>query len=137
MQRKEGIEQLKKFLRVDKYETFYKIHPAVLSASDNYKEIIADILDDCCSQLIYLLQRDKKPTKTELKKVITETMDTLTHAKVDTENRDFGYELCWYLSEKAGINLKLISENKIWGYWKVEGNKVKTILPKPTHKTAK
>ena len=138
MKQKKALEQLRKFLRVDKYETFYKAHPHVLLSADDHKEIISDVLDDCCSGLIYLMEQEKKPTKTQLKKVVTDAMNAIATAKVNTENREFGYELCWYLSEKAGLNLKLMSENKIWGYWKIENdNSVKAIQPKLVSKKRK
>lgn len=52
-------------------------------------------------------------------------MDTLAIANIDTENREFGYQLGWYLAEKVNVDLRKGTEKKIWGYWQIEGNEVK------------
>lgn len=130
MKQQKVIEQLEKFRRVDKYETFHKIYPPVRHAGDDHKDVVSDILDHCAAQLIALLEQPKKPTKTALKKAIADAMDAIAHAPVSTDIKEFGYELAWYLSEKAGLNMKLMSENKVWGYWKIEGSHVKTVMPK-------
>lgn len=119
--------KLNDFKKVDKYETFYKILPAVEFSPEDQKSIVSDILNNCCDDFITLHDADKKPLQSSLKKVFIKCMNELTIANIDTPNREFGYELCWYLSEKVGLKLKKTSENKIWGFWKVEEEEVKTI----------
>lgn len=101
--------------------------PGIINTPDDKKRILDAILDNCCNDLINILETNRKATKTELKNVISETMYLIASAEIDTPNRDFGYELCWFLAEKAGVNMKRSSDNKVWGFWKVEANKVRTI----------
>jgi len=125
---------LNDFKRVDKYETFYKILPAMEFSPEDQKSVVTNILDNCCNELITIHQADKKPLKSILKKVFIKYMNELARADIDTSNREFGYELCWYLSEKVDLKLKKSSENKIWGFWKIEEAEVKTIELKANKK---
>ena len=131
---KSTIEKLRKFSLVDKYEAFHYLHPPLKHSPDDRKKIISDIADKCCYELIRLFEAEKKPTKTAIKRVISAAMTELTKAKTDALNRDFGYELCWYLSEICAVNLKTSSENKIWGYWAVIGKEVQIIEKKSRKK---
>ncbi len=120
-----SLEKLRAFKLADKYETFHKAMPGIILATDNQKEIITQILDNCCAELIRLFLPTKKPLKTTLKQVIATYMDEISRSAADNANKDFAYELCWYLSDIAGLKMKLSSERKTWGYWKVADNEVK------------
>lgn len=121
------ISKLNDFKAVDKYRAFHKIQPGIIHTNDDQKLKLEKILNDCTVALIKLLETGKKPTKAALKQIISDCMYRIAHAELDTPNRDFGYELCWFLSEKAGLNMKRSSDNKLWGFWKVEADEVKTI----------
>ncbi len=111
------IEKLEKFKFADKFATFYRIQPTVLLAADDQQDIISGILDDCCKELIKLYRAAKKnPTKLSMRKEIVKCMNTIYKAAVRQENKDFAYELCWYIAEIAGVNIKKIASNKKWGY---------------------
>ena len=127
MTNSEILDKLYKFRSVDKYDTFKKAHPSLAHTPPDQQKIIETILDSCCTELIKLFRTDKRPTKTAIKSVITSHMNEITHSGVNAENRDFGYELCWFLSEKTGSDFKFISHNKAWGFWNIESNEVKTI----------
>ena len=62
-----------------------------------------------------------------VRNVILRYMDLISYAKVNTENRDFGYELCWYIAEKTGISIRKYTETKVYGYWRVEGSQLKEV----------
>lgn len=64
-------------------------------------------------------------------------MDELARAAVSATGKDFGYELCWYMAEKAGVNLRKSTDAKIWGYWKVESGKVKVVTTVRKKRTEK
>jgi hypothetical protein len=132
---KNTIEKLRKFSLVDKYEAFYHLHPPLKNSADDRKAIISSIADTCCQELIAVFEAEKKPTKAILKKIITKAMNDMAKAKIDPLSRDFGYELCWYLSEISGINLKTTSENKVWGYWPVIGKEVQIVEKKSRKKS--
>ena len=131
------LDKLYKFRSVDKYDTFKKAQPSVINTPADQKELIEKLLDECCTELIKLFRTDKRPTKTAIKSVITHYMNEIAHSGVNAENRDFGYELCWFLSEKTGSDFKFISHSKAWGFWKVESNEVKTIEMKARRKKKK
>jgi len=114
------IEKLEKFKFADKFATFYRIRPNVLLAEDDQQDAVSVILDDCCRELIKLYRAaKKKPTKTSLKKVCMQCMNTLYKATVREENKDFAYELCWYVCEIVGVDFKKMTSSKKWGYKKV------------------
>lgn len=125
--KEEILLKLYTFHRADKYATFAKAQPGIINTADNHKETVSKILNDCCRALINLYESSSIPAKASLKLVIMDCMDALTFADIDIENRDFAYELCWFLAEKTGINLKLRSDTKIWGFWKVQEDQVKNI----------
>ncbi len=121
------IEQLRKIRWIDKYHTFHKIVPGVDKAGDEEKEIINNITEDCCTELIRLYNSKRKPTKEKVKKTILKYMDMISYTDVNTESKDFGYELCWYIGEKIGINMRKYSETKVYGYWTLEDDKLKIV----------
>lgn len=119
------IESLTKFKLVDKYASFYEALPDVRYADAGQRAIITGILNRCCSELIRLTEAQARPSA--LKKALSQCMDELFHAPVDALNREFGYQLGWFLAEKTGVNLSRVSERRSWGYWKVEHNEVKSV----------
>ncbi len=121
------IEQLRKIRWVDKYHTFHKIVPGVERTPEADQEIIIKLLEDCCTELIRLYLAKKPPTVAVIRATILGYMDLISYAKVNTENRDFGYELCWYIAEKTGISIRKYTETKVYGYWRVEGNLLKEV----------
>jgi len=123
--RKEIIDVLSKFRYVDKYEAFHEILPSVISTSEKEKNIVSEILDKCCTELLKCCQESERPNKASLKKSLVVCMDSLAVAHINAVNREFGYQLGWYLAEKVNINLKKGTEKKLWGYWQIEGNEVK------------
>lgn len=133
----ETIHILSKFRYVDKYQTFHEILPFVLHTSEEQKAIVNGILDDCAGVLLRLFNEPKKPTKPVLRQSLIECMDALAIARINAENREFGYQLGWYLAEKVNVNLKKGTEKKIWGYWQVEGNEVKLPVKPRISKKAK
>lgn len=135
MDKKEIIEQLRKIRWVDKYHNFRKILPGIEDTPEDQKEIITNIIEDCCTELIRVYNTQKRPTKLTLKKVILRYMDDISYAKVDELNRDFGYELCWYISEKVGINLRKATDSKVYGYWQVVGNELKIVTKRGKQRT--
>lgn len=127
MTRAELIEFLTRFRWIDKYKTFAGILPAAAHASDEEQEKVTAILDACAYDLIVLYDKKKRPSRLLIRQVFTLHMDELARALVSPVNKDFGYELFWYLGEKTGTDLRKGSDAKIWGYWKIESGKVKTI----------
>lgn len=117
------IEELRRIRWVDKYHTFHKIVPGVDHTPEHQQEQINEIVEDCCTKLIRLyLSKKKQPTVAQVRSVILQHMDMISYTDVNNENKDFGYELCWYIAEKTGINIKKYTDTKVYGYWIVEDN---------------
>lgn len=116
------IEELRRIRWVDKYHTFHKIVPGVDHTPEHQQDEVNNIVEDCCTILIRHYLSKKQPTVAKVRTIILEHMDMISYADVNTENRDFGYELCWYIAEKTGINIKKYTDTKVYGYWKVEEN---------------
>lgn len=125
--KEEKIEQLRKIRWVDKYHTFHKIVPGVDQSTEEDKEAINTIVEDCCTELIRLYNQKRSPTKEKVKKTILKYMDMISYTDANTENKDFGYELCWYIGEKVGINMRKYSKSKVYGYWDTNNGKLKVV----------
>lgn len=121
------IAKLQRFEETDKYRSFYKILPAVVQSTPGEREAITNILNRQCGQLISLLLPPKKPHKATLKKVINDGMKAIANAEVSAVNKDFAIELCWYLSDIAGLDMRKSSVTLAWGYWTIEGGQVNVI----------
>lgn len=129
------IEKLRKIRWVDKYHTFHSIVPGVDDTTDEQKDILVNIVEDCCTELIRLYNTQKKPLVTVVRSTIIKYMDNISYADLNTENRDFGYELCWYIAEKAGVSIRKYTDSKVYGYWKVEGNQLKQVTRRSAMKS--
>lgn len=117
MTKEQIIEKLEKFKFADKFATFYRIRPTVLLAEDDQQDTISAILDSCCRELIKLYRAaQKKPTKASLKKECLKCMNSIYKSSVRQENKDFAYELCWYICEIVGVDFKKMTTSKKWGY---------------------
>ena len=118
--RDETIAFIEKFRWIDKHETFKSLMPSVTYIGDDQKEVLSEIIRVCCTNLLAIYRNKRiKPTKAQLRKIVSHCMDEIARADIHTDNKDFGYELGWYLGEKLGIDLKKSSYGKIWGYWRV------------------
>ncbi len=129
------IEKLRKIRWVDKYHTFHSIVPGVGDTTDEQKDILVNIVEDCCTELIRLYNTQKNPLVTVVRSTIIKYMDKISYADLNTENRDFGYELCWYIAEKAGVSIRKYTDSKVYGYWKVEGNQLKQVTRRSAMKS--
>jgi hypothetical protein len=129
------IEKLRKIRWVDKYHTFHRIVPGVDDTTDEQKDILVNIVEDCCTELIKLYNAPKRPLVTLVRSTIIKYMDKISYADLNTENRDFGYELCWYIAEKAGVSIRKYTDSKVYGYWKVEGNQLKQVTRRSAMKS--
>lgn len=134
------IAKLVRFAEVDKYRSFYKILPAVVQTTEVERDVITKVLDRSCKDLIGLFKGEKRPHKATVKKVINDCMKSIALAPVNSLNKDFAYEMCWYLSDIAGLDMRKASASHAWGYWDVVLDEVKVIeyrVRKPITKKAK
>lgn len=131
------IEKLRKIRWVDKYHTFHRVVPGVDHSTDEQKDMVTNILEDCCTEVIKLYNSAKKPSVVLVRNTILKYMDKISYTDANAENRDFGYELCWYIAEKAGITIRKYTDSKVYGYWKVtENNTLKEVTKRSKMKNA-
>lgn len=123
----ERIATLTKLRMVDKYASFYEIMPEVLHSDWRQKQLVTVLLDDCCRKLVQLFTTVAKPKKPAIKKPIFYCMDELTLAPLDAANREFAYQLGWFIADKAGVDLRKGSMRKAWGYWAVQAEEVRVV----------
>jgi hypothetical protein len=131
------IAKLVRFEEIDKYRSFYKILPAVIQTTEHERDIITKILNKSSKELTALLKEEKKPHKASIKKIINDCMKRIALAEVTTVNKDFAYELCWYISDIAGLDMRKSSHTAAWGYWDVILDEVKVIAYKKPKITAR
>lgn len=122
------IDILSKFRYVDKYASFHEVLPAVLVAPVEQRQVVTEIVDRCCTELLFSFQNQDQPSVKLLRQSLIECMDALAIAPISAAHRDFGYQLGWYLAEKVQVDLRKGTERKLWGYWRIEGNEVKPPL---------
>lgn len=135
MNKENIIEQLRKFRWVDKYHNFKNLLPTIEHTSDDDREIISNIVEDCCTELIRIYNTSKrKPTKALLSKTILGYMDDISYTSVDELNKDFGYELCWYIAEKVDVDLRKQTTTKVYGYWTIVEDSLKTVTKRGKRK---
>ncbi|HMK02702.1 MAG TPA: hypothetical protein VK489_00865 [Ferruginibacter sp.] len=121
------IAKLVRFEEVDKYRSFFKILPAVVQTTEAERDIVTKLLNKSSKDLIRLFKGEKKPHRSSVKKVINDCMKAIAAAEVNTVNKDFAYEMCWYLSDIAGLDMRKTSASNAWGYWDVLLDEVKVI----------
>lgn len=109
---------------MDKYRSFYEILPEVRETPADQREVVSEILNACCNELIRMFSEPVRPTKPMLKKALIYCMDELSIARVCPLNREFGYQLGWFLAEKVSVDLRKGTEKKVWGFWRVEDSEV-------------
>ncbi|MCB9046994.1 MAG: hypothetical protein H6550_12750 [Chitinophagales bacterium] len=121
------IEELRRIRWLDKYHNFHKVVPGVDHSPDEVKDIVNNLVEDCCTELIRHYSGKKKPTVATVRSIIIKYMDLISYTDVNIENKDFGYELCWYIAEKIGITIRKYTETKVYGYWRVENNRLREV----------
>ena len=62
-------------------------------------------------------------------------MDDISYTKVDELNKDFGYEMCWYIAEKVNVDLRKQTTTKVYGYWTIVEGKLKVVTKRGKRKT--
>lgn len=127
LNKEQTISKLQRFEEIDKYRSFYKILPSVTSSMEHEREMITKILDKSCKELITHFKAEKKAHKASIKKVINDCLKMIATAPVSTVNKDFACELCWYLSDIAGLDMRKASAGNAWGYWDIILNEVQVI----------
>jgi hypothetical protein len=130
LDKEQTILKLERFKEIDKYRSFYKILPAVAHTLEHERDIVTTILETSCKELIKLFKAEKKAHKASIKKAINDCMKMIAAAQVSNTNKDFAYEMCWYLSDIAGLDMRRASATNSWGYWDIILNEVKVVQQK-------
>jgi hypothetical protein len=96
---------LKTFLASDKFEKYGHLQPAVANSSEEDKDYISKEFDSCVNKLLQHLGT-KNPTNKGLKTIVRNSLDRIENGNLDTEDREFCYELYYVIREILGIDIE-------------------------------
>ncbi len=106
MKNKEEIKlNLQNFLASDKFEIYGHLQPAVSNSTEEDKDYISKEFDFCVNELLQHVEL-KTPTDEGLKTIIRSSVDRIEDSGIDTEDREFCYELFYKLGEIFGIDIE-------------------------------
>ncbi|HKO80890.1 MAG TPA: hypothetical protein VJU78_10865 [Chitinophagaceae bacterium] len=103
------IEQIKKeladFIERDKFQVYGYLQPGVENSTDDDKQLINEEIKACCNELLVYLSNEN-PAEEELKKFVRYSLERIEDAMLDTEDREFCYELFGKIGIILGIDIE-------------------------------
>lgn len=96
---------LQTFISVDKYVEYQHLQPAVENSTADTKAFVKTEMNACCNELLQHLEQ-KKPNETALKLIVRNSLDKIEDEELDTEDREFCYELYAKIGEILGIDIE-------------------------------
>ena len=97
--------QLVEFKECDKFKIYGHLQPAVANSTEKDKRYIIEEMNLCADQLLKHLEQDK-PKDSDLKKIVRNSMEKIEDAELDTEDREFCYELYFKIGKTLGIDIE-------------------------------
>jgi hypothetical protein len=101
----EIISQLISFRDCDKFEVYKDRQPAVENSSEEDKKQINEEINFCCNELLSSLNNDA-PQEKELFTIVRSSKAQIEDMMLDTEDREFCYELYAILGDILGIDVE-------------------------------
>lgn len=95
---------LEEFIKVDKFKTYLHLQPAVENTTEADRQFVNDEMNSCAKELIVQLS-GVSPKEDELRRIIRSYADRADDSDLDTEDREFCYELLSVLGEIVGIDI--------------------------------
>ncbi len=96
--------QLTQFINLDKFKEYQHLQSTVENSTEQDKKFINDEINKCCKELLQEL--NKTPTDDNLKKIVRDSIEKIEVAMLDTEDREFCYELYFKIGEILGIDIE-------------------------------
>lgn len=97
--------RLIEFRDCDKFKVYADLQPAVVNSTEADKKFVNDEVNACCNELLQYVQTSK-PLDGNLKKIVRSSVDRIEDAGIDTEDREFCYELYFQIGEILGIDIE-------------------------------
>lgn len=96
---------LQTFISVDKYAEYQHLQPAVETSTADTKEFVNAEMNACCNELLQQLEQEK-PNEQKLKEIVRNSLEKIEDEGLDTEDREFCYELYVKIGEILGIDIE-------------------------------
>lgn len=101
----EVITKLIEFRECDKFQVYGHLQPAVENSTEEDKKYINEEMNSCVSQLLPQLAQNNI-SDSDLKKIVRNSLEKIEDAFLDTEDREFCYELYFKIGEILGIDIE-------------------------------
>jgi len=97
--------KLLEFRDCDNFQVFGHLQPAVENSTEEDKKYVNDEMNSCVNQLLIQLEEDNI-SDSNLKKTVRDSLERIEDAYLDTEDREFCYELYFKIGEILGIDVE-------------------------------
>jgi Domain of unknown function (DUF4844) len=96
---------LQEFIQCDKFSTYGHLQPAVMNSTEEDKLLIHDQMNKCCNELLEYIRTGGTATE-DFRKIMYGSVEIIEDMPLDTEDREFCYELYAVLENILGVSLK-------------------------------
>ena len=97
--------ELAKFIEKDKFLEYQHLQPAVQNSTDKDKAFVNNEMNKCCSELLQNIQNNNV-NEDDLRNIVSASLDRIENSYLDTEDREFSYELFFIIGNILGIELQ-------------------------------
>ena len=100
---------LETFIAADKFVKYRHLQPAVENSTEETKTFVHAEMNACCTQLLQQLKQ-ATITDADLKETVRNSLEKIEDHPLDTEDREFCYELYGQIGDILGID---VEDNRI------------------------
>jgi hypothetical protein len=97
--------ELEAFIAVDKFKEYQHLQPAVENSTEETKEFVNTEMNVCCMELLQRMGQEKF-NEQDLKAIVRNSLKKIEDHYLDTEDREFCYELYHKIGEILGIDIE-------------------------------
>ena len=97
--------ELEDFIAADKFKEYQHLQPAVENSTEETKAFVNAEMNACCNELLEQLKKEKL-NEQDLKKLVRANLEKIEDYVLDTEDREFCYELYNKIGEILGIDIE-------------------------------
>lgn len=96
---------LETFIAADKFVKYQHLQPAVENSTEETKTFVNAEMNACCTQLLLQLKQ-ATITDADLKETVRNSLEKMEDHPLDTEDREFCYELYGQIGDILGIDVE-------------------------------
>ncbi|HLP36583.1 hypothetical protein [Lacibacter sp.] len=97
--------ELEDFIAVDKFKEYQHLQPAVENSTEETREFVNAEMNACCKELLQQLMQENIHEQ-DLKKTVRANLEKIEDYVLDTEDREFCYELYNKIGQILGIDIE-------------------------------